>query len=431
MSVAIGASAAGARAYTATASQGLLYMAEALFNAVGARAADRDDGRQPRDRRADQHLERPLRRDGAARLRLDPAVRDRQPGGRRPARPGLPARRGALAAGDGVHGRLRAHPRLRAAGGPRRRSRSTRSCRRSRRARCSTPTTRSRSARWSGPRRSPRCATSRTPSRCRRSTLIPAARGGVRARASAAPPGGLLERLPQRGRGDRRASRLGSVYGTLAEVVDELRDRGHAIGALALKSLPPVPARGAARGAGARASAWSCSSARSPSASAGSSRADVRAALAGLPACETHTVIAGLGGRAITRRSLRALLDDALRGRPRRRCTSSTCGPTWSSASSRAPAAAGGRGRTPRASCATSASSPEGRYEHARAHALLPDGHLRGRRPPARPTASARCSPTPSAPTRSPRATAPARAAARRSARATRWTPRCAPPAGG
>jgi pyruvate ferredoxin oxidoreductase alpha subunit len=35
LSAAIGASAAGARAYTATASQGLLYMAEALFNAAG------------------------------------------------------------------------------------------------------------------------------------------------------------------------------------------------------------------------------------------------------------------------------------------------------------------------------------------------------------------------------------------------------------
>jgi pyruvate ferredoxin oxidoreductase alpha subunit len=35
MSVAIGAAAAGARAYTATASQGLLFMAEALFNAAG------------------------------------------------------------------------------------------------------------------------------------------------------------------------------------------------------------------------------------------------------------------------------------------------------------------------------------------------------------------------------------------------------------
>ncbi|HYS38207.1 MAG TPA: hypothetical protein VEO01_21520, partial [Pseudonocardiaceae bacterium] len=35
MSVAIGASAAGARAYTATASQGLLYMTEAVYNAAG------------------------------------------------------------------------------------------------------------------------------------------------------------------------------------------------------------------------------------------------------------------------------------------------------------------------------------------------------------------------------------------------------------
>jgi pyruvate ferredoxin oxidoreductase alpha subunit len=35
MSVSIGASAAGARAYTATASQGLLFMAEAMFNAAG------------------------------------------------------------------------------------------------------------------------------------------------------------------------------------------------------------------------------------------------------------------------------------------------------------------------------------------------------------------------------------------------------------
>ncbi|MCU7857687.1 MAG: pyruvate ferredoxin oxidoreductase, partial [Candidatus Thiodiazotropha sp. (ex Lucinoma borealis)] len=35
LSVAIGSSAAGARSYTATASQGLLYMAEAVYNASG------------------------------------------------------------------------------------------------------------------------------------------------------------------------------------------------------------------------------------------------------------------------------------------------------------------------------------------------------------------------------------------------------------
>ena len=35
MSVAIGASASGARAYTATSSQGLLFMVEAVYNASG------------------------------------------------------------------------------------------------------------------------------------------------------------------------------------------------------------------------------------------------------------------------------------------------------------------------------------------------------------------------------------------------------------
>ena len=116
MSVAIGASATGARTYTATASQGLLFMVEALYNASGPRPADRHDGRQPRDRRADQHLERPLGLDVAARLGLDPALRGDQPGGRRPARPGLPARRAALAPGHGLHGRLHPHARVRARG---------------------------------------------------------------------------------------------------------------------------------------------------------------------------------------------------------------------------------------------------------------------------------------------------------------------------
>ena len=132
-----------------------------------AGSADRDDGGQPGHRRPDQHLERPQRLDEPARLRLDPALRGGQPGGGRPARAGLPAGRGGVAAGDGVHGRVRAHARLSSgvdAARPRRRS--TRSCRRTSRARCSTRPSRSRSARWSGPRRSPRCATWRTPGRC-------------------------------------------------------------------------------------------------------------------------------------------------------------------------------------------------------------------------------------------------------------------------
>ena len=60
---------------------------------------------------------------------------------------------------------------------------------------------------------------------------------------------------------------------------------------------------------------------------------------------------------------------------------------------------------------------------------VLPDGHLHGRQPPARRRTSARCRRTCGAPTRSIPATAPARAAARRSARATRSTPRCRRPA--
>ena len=77
------------------------------------RPPDRHDGGQSRDRRADQHLERPLGLHVPARLRLDPALRRDQPGGGRPARAGLPPRRGAVAARDGLHGRLHPHPRRR------------------------------------------------------------------------------------------------------------------------------------------------------------------------------------------------------------------------------------------------------------------------------------------------------------------------------
>ena len=142
MSVAIGASARRRAHLHGDRQPGAALHGRGALQRVGPGAADRDDGRQPRHRRADQHLERPQRRDVAARLRLDPALRRDQPGGARPAHSGFPARRGALAAGDGLHGRLHPHPRLRARRHARRRSRSTPSCRRSSRARCSTPRTR-------------------------------------------------------------------------------------------------------------------------------------------------------------------------------------------------------------------------------------------------------------------------------------------------
>ena len=61
LSCAIGASATGARTFTATSSQGLLYMAECLTYASGGRFPHRHDERQPVDRASVEHLWRPAR----------------------------------------------------------------------------------------------------------------------------------------------------------------------------------------------------------------------------------------------------------------------------------------------------------------------------------------------------------------------------------
>ena len=114
LSVCIGASAAGARAYTATASQGLLYMAEALYNASGLglpivmTVANRAIG-SPINIWND-HSDTMSQRDcGWIQLYAETNQE-----ARRPAHPGLQDRGGALAAGDGLHGRLHPHPRPRA-----------------------------------------------------------------------------------------------------------------------------------------------------------------------------------------------------------------------------------------------------------------------------------------------------------------------------
>ena len=122
LSVAIGASAAGARAYTATASQGLLFMAEAVYNAsglglpivmtLGNRAIgapiniwnDHSDAMSMRD---------------AGWMQLFAETNQEFD---RPAHPGVPAGRGTVDAGDGLRRRLHPHARRRA----RRHSRSSR-----------------------------------------------------------------------------------------------------------------------------------------------------------------------------------------------------------------------------------------------------------------------------------------------------------------
>jgi len=106
---------------------------------------------------------------------------------------------------------------------------------------------------------------------------------------------------------------LGSVNGTLEVVVDELRAEGRRIGAIALTSFRPFPLQeiGAALAGRLRVIVLERAFAVGVG---GILSADVRGALVG-GGCEAHTVIAGLGGRAITRRSLRAMLDDAEAGR--------------------------------------------------------------------------------------------------------------------
>jgi pyruvate ferredoxin oxidoreductase alpha subunit len=105
---------------------------------------------------------------------------------------------------------------------------------------------------------------------------------------------------------------LGSVLGTIEDVVDELRDRGVRVGALAVRCFRPYPldeVRAALAGA-RRVVVVEKAFAVGVGGIVGQ---NVRLALAGLPV-EVHDVVAGLGGRAITSASLERLLGDALAG---------------------------------------------------------------------------------------------------------------------
>ncbi len=111
---------------------------------------------------------------------------------------------------------------------------------------------------------------------------------------------------------------LGSVLGTIEEVVDAMRDEGHRIGALGVTCFRPWPAaevREALTGA-TRAVVVEKAFAVGAGGIVGQ---NVRDATRGLP-LQVHDVVAGLGGRSITRASLRQLFDDVLASRldPRR-----------------------------------------------------------------------------------------------------------------
>jgi hypothetical protein len=137
------------------------------------------------------------------------------------------------------------------------------------------------------------------------------------------------------------------VLGTIEDVVDDLRDEGVSIGAVGLKCFRPYPLE-EVRAALAAAERVVVLEKAFAVGAGGIVGQNVRLALWGLPP-RVHDVVAGLGGRPITKASLRGV-------------------PV----------------RTPRASCARSAPSPRGRSDGGTRDQVLPDRQLRRRRPAAR-----------------------------------------------
>ena len=106
---------------------------------------------------------------------------------------------------------------------------------------------------------------------------------------------------------------LGSVLGTVDEVVDGLRDEGVPVGALGIKCFRPWPIA-EVREALSRAQRVVVVEKAFAVGAGGIVGQNTRDALGGQPV-EVYDVVAGLGGRPITRASLRGLLDDVLADR--------------------------------------------------------------------------------------------------------------------
>jgi len=102
---------------------------------------------------------------------------------------------------------------------------------------------------------------------------------------------------------------LGSVNGTIQEVVDEMRDAGVKIGSVSICSFRPFPLA-AVRDALHRARRVVVIEKCLAVGLGGIVSDGVRKALSGI-VLNGYTVIAGLGGRAITRASLKQLFEDA------------------------------------------------------------------------------------------------------------------------
>ncbi len=105
---------------------------------------------------------------------------------------------------------------------------------------------------------------------------------------------------------------LGSVNGTIKDTIDEMRKDGTRIGSLSLCSFRPFPTM-ALRAALARASRVVCIERSLSVGIGGNISHNLRMAMNN-PAAQVFTVIAGLGGRAITRNSLGKCFRQAISG---------------------------------------------------------------------------------------------------------------------
>ncbi len=174
-------------------------------------------------------------------------------------------------------------------------------------ARCSIPTIRSRSGPWSAPRPSKRSATSATSA-----NSTPWSRFHCWAEAFSdafgRQSGGLLHSYRTEG-AETIVVALGSVLGTIKDAVDIRRDAGERVGVVGITAFRPFP-RDAVRQALAGARRIVVVEKAFSVGFGGVLSTDVAMATHGAD-CSLHTVVAGLGGRPITCRSLEGILATA------------------------------------------------------------------------------------------------------------------------
>jgi pyruvate ferredoxin oxidoreductase alpha subunit len=103
---------------------------------------------------------------------------------------------------------------------------------------------------------------------------------------------------------------MGSVLGTIKDTVDEMRDAGHKIGVLGITSFRPFPLVEAVRAALKNCKRVVVLEKSLAVGIGGIVATNVRMAVTGM-GLKGYTVVAGLGGRAITMKSLPRLFEKA------------------------------------------------------------------------------------------------------------------------